>query len=618
MKQIFYSSKEDIRNRILKNAEDFWNIKDSNDFDPLVKLIVEVLGNELFNISNDVKNLENRIFDKISRILAPDHLISALPAHAIMHAKPLEQHEFISPFTQFAYKKNIKQNDDKVKSNKKADIFFSPLTKVKVNKAEIKFIATGNTVFQTDLNHKQPYFNTLPGYTLEPNTFYIGLTGFNNSKELSNLNLFFDWKNYAVQPAIYNLIALAKVFCEDQLVEVYTDKFIDDNLTENSKAPFYNKHLLNLIKADVLQHYSNKFLTLGKIDHPNNDQQDLFPETFNKVFQPADLNQLGKKVKWLKVVFPASITQEMLNELHVSINAFPVVNKKLLQIKNRLKNINDIVPIRTEASEQMLCVESLHDNKGNIYTEIPYINEEDKSEGSYTVRYGGTERFDTRNAKEVIDYLFELLRDEKAAFSAYGPDFLNTALKNLEQNIALIEQKSSAALKLFKELPSYILLKTINNADIVFLDVWLTQAEDANNIAAGSKIMMNDTLKLKAESVYLLTQTKGGRSRLNASSRVQAYKFGLTTAEKIITKADIINFCKYEFGDKIIGVSITKGLMLNVLPDAGFTKTTDIIIEPAEKLKLTSKDWEELISLALPKLQLRSSMNVHFRMFLKP
>jgi Mg2+ and Co2+ transporter CorA len=120
MKPVFYSSKDEVRNRILKNAEDFWNVKDSNDFDPLVKLIIEALSNELFNVANDVKNLENRIFDKISRILAPDHLTSSLPAHAIMHARPIEQQDYLSPYSQFAFKKNIPQENDKAK---KTDIF---------------------------------------------------------------------------------------------------------------------------------------------------------------------------------------------------------------------------------------------------------------------------------------------------------------------------------------------------------------------------------------------------------------------------------------------------------------------------------------------------------------
>jgi hypothetical protein len=280
--------------------------------------------------------------------------------------------------------------------------------------------------------------------------------------------------------------------------------------------------------------------------------------------------------------------------------------------------MNNIIPIKTEALDQMLAVENLKDNKGKSYNEIPYTNENEKGDGSFSIRYGGTERFDTRNAKELVDYLFELLRDEKAAFSAYGPDFLSTILKNLEQNIALIEQKSRSALKDIKELPSYIVLKPIDDADILFLDIWVTQAEEANHINAGSRLAVYDNNKVNAESIFLLSQTKGGRSRLNATNRVQAYKYGLTTADRIITKADVINFCRYELGNKLKGITLAKGLIMDNKPNAGFIKTTDILIEPAENLKLDAQDWEELLSLTLAKLNLRSTMNVHYRLMLKP
>jgi len=615
MKPVFYSSKDEIRNRILKNAEDFWNVKDSNDFDPLVKLIIESLSNELFNVANDVKNLENRIFDKISRILAPDHLTSSLPAHAIIHARPIEDEDYLSPYTQFAFKKNIQQENDK---EKKTDIFFSPLHSVKVHNASIKYIATGNTLFNVEQLSKQPGLSTLPGSTIEKNTLYIGLSGIKNWMDFNKLNLFFDWKNYSVPENAYDLLSLGKWFYKDNELTPYTERFMDEPLTGKVEAPFHHKQLLNLIKADILQFYSNRFITLGDLNDFNIDESKELPPVFANIFQPAGLNQIDEKVKWLKVVFPAAINQEMLNELHIYINAFPVVNKRLSQIKHRLKTMNNIIPIKTEAIDQMLAVENLKDNKGKSYNEIPYTNENEKGDGSFSIRYGGTERFDTRNAKELVDYLFELLRDEKAAFSAYGPDFLSTILKNLEQNIALIEQKSRSALKDIKELPSYIVLKPIDDADILFLDIWVTQAEEANHINAGSRLVVYENNRVNAESIVLLSQTKGGRSRLNAANRVQAYKYGLTTADRIITKADVINFCRYELGNQLKGVTLAKGLIMDNRPNAGFVKTTDIIIEPADHLNLNAQDWEELLSLTLAKLNLRSTMNVHYRMLLKP
>ncbi|WP_406824855.1 hypothetical protein [Pedobacter sp. KACC 23697] len=615
MKPVFYSSKDEIRNRILKNAEDFWNVKDSNDFDPLVKLIIDALSNELFNVSNDVKNLENRIFDKISRILAPDHLTSSLPAHAIIHARPIEEEDYLSPYTQFAFKKNILQENDKAK---KADIFFSPLHTVKVHNASIKYLATGNTLFNVEQLGKQPVLNTLPGFSIEKNTLYMGFSGLKNWMDFNKLNLFFDWKNYSVPENTYDLLSLGKWFYKDNEITAYTERFMDEPLTGKIEAPFHHKQLLNLIKADVLQFYSNRFITLGDLNDFNIDDSQELPAAFANIFQPNALNQIDPNVKWLKVVFPASINQEMLNELHVYINAFPVVNKKLSQIKHRFKTMNNIIPIKTEAMDQMLAVENLKDNKGKSYNEIPYTNENDKGDGSFSIRYGGTERFDTRNAKELVDYLFELLRDEKASFSAYGPDFLSTILKNLEQNIALIEQKSRSALKDIKELPSYIVLKPIDDADILFLDIWVTQAEEANHINAGSRLALYDNNKVNAESIFLLSQTKGGRSKLNATNSVQAYKYGLTTADRIITKADVINFCRYELGNKLKGVTLAKGIIMDNKPNAGFIKTTDIIIEPADNLQLSAQDWEELLSLTLAKLNLRSTMNVHYRLLLKP
>ncbi|QNN41944.1 type VI secretion system baseplate subunit TssF [Pedobacter roseus] len=615
MKPVFYSSKDEIRNRIVKNAEDFWNVKDSNDFDPLVRLIIEALSNELFNVANDVKNLENRIFDKISRILAPDHLTSSLPAHAIMHARPIEQEDYLSPYSQFAFKKNIQQENDKPK---KTDIFFSPLHNVKVNNASIKYIATGNTLFDVEQMGKRPAHNTLPGTLLDKNTLYIGFSGINNWMDFNKLNLFFDWKNYSVPENTYDLLSLGKWFYKENELTGYTERFMDEPLTGKIQAPFQHKQLLNLIKADVLQFYSNRFITLGDLNDFNIDDTKELPAEFANLFQPAALNKIDDSVKWLKVVFPAAINQEMLNELHIYINAFPVVNKRLSQIKHRLKTMNNIIPIKTEALDQMLAVENLKDNKGKSYNEIPYTNENEKGDGSFSIRYGGTERFDTRNAKELVDYLFELLRDEKAAFSAYGPDFLSTILKNLEQNIALIEQKSRSALKDIKELPSYIVLKPIDDADILFLDIWVTQAEEANHINAGSRLAVYDNNKVNAESIFLLSQTKGGRSRLNATNRVQAYKYGLTTADRIITKADVINFCRYELGNKLKSISLAKGLIMDNKPNAGFIKTTDILIEPADNLKLDAQDWEELLSLTLAKLNLRSTMNVHYRLMLKP
>lgn len=610
MKPVFYSSKEEIKNRIIKNAQDFWNIKHSSDFDPLVKLILEALSSELFNVSNDIKNLENRIFDKISRILAPDHLTSALPAHAIMHARTLEEMEEVNSSTQFYFKKSgAKAGEYQYKS----EVFFSPLSNVKLRRARIKYMASGHLVSEISALNKNNIFQTNPGTSFEPQTAYIGFEGLRTVSDLKGINLFFDWKNFSVLPNSYELLSLSKFFVNDQPISAHNDRFMKDDY-DLPQAPFHHKQLMRLIMADVQQFYSPRFLTLDTSAGFDERKKENFPPSFKQVLSIEAQNQLEPGITWLKVIFPAAITMEMIRELYIYVNAFPVVNKKLYQIKHRLKNMTSILPVKTEDSEQMLTVERLQDNHGLTYTEIPYTNDTLKADGSFSTRIGGTERFDTRNAKEIVDYLFELLRDEKAAFSAYGPDFLETTLKSLEQTIALIEQKSKASLKSIKELPSYLVLKPMNDASIMFLDLWVTQAEVANDINAGSSLAVYNNNRFLPDSLYLLTQAKGGRSRLNQTNRIQAYKYGLTTADRIITKADIINFCKYELGDKISEVTIEKGLALGNKPSMGFIKTTDVIISSAANAKLSKQEWDDLLEITTAKLQQRSTMNANFRM----
>ncbi|CAM4072144.1 hypothetical protein SAMN06265348_102274 [Pedobacter westerhofensis] len=616
MKNIFYSSKDEIRNRILKNARDFWGIKNTSDFDPLVKLLIEALSTELFNVSNDVQNLENRVLDKISRILASDTLTSALPAHAIAHARPHEPTEIIETKTQFFYKKKLKDKNENSTENA-ADIFFSPLKPIKVFNADVMYLASGRNLFQIDSQHNKSLLtHTNQGASIEQHTLYLGIHPHSTFKILNGLSFYFDWRNYAVNSDIYDLVSLSKWSVNNLPVNTTLGKFYL-NPKLNASSPFDDHDILNVLTEDVHAFYANRFLTIDDENIiPQHLNLQLYPKEFEQVFSPASLVNLRKEILWIKVVFPAAITEVMLDELHISINAFPVVNKRIHDLKHRLKMMTNIIPVKVQDHDQFLSIHSLGDKMGNSYTEIPHNHDDDSNAGSFSIRYGGSERFDNRNAKEVVDYLFELLRDEKASFSAYGSDFLNSALKELEQNISIIEQKTKAQLSTIKELLNYIIVKPLNNADIMFLEFWTTNAELGNQIRSGSRLQSFENSKMIPESIFLLSNSQGGRSRLNAANRVQAFKYGLTTGNRIVTQADVINFCTYELGSKIKGIKLAKGLMVAPDPKAGFIKTTDILITPANQQELSKEEWKSILELTQSKLVNRSIMNIHYRMLL--
>ncbi len=615
MNELFYSSKDEIRNRVLKNARDYWGISNTADLDPMVKLLVEALSTELFNISSEVSYLQQRMIDKISGILAADTLTAAIPAHAILHAKPVEATEIIDEKTQFFYGKRLLEKDE---NNREItlDLFFSPLKPTRIFRASVSYMATGSNLFQLDEQQGRSLLaQCKPGLQLEKNSLYIGLSLPPEVENLDGLSFYFDWPNYKVEKQTYDLLSLAKWFVNGRILQVMQDRFYETP-KHPARSPFDEHNSISLITRDVFAFYRNRFFTIVDKDAPLLPLLEFYPAAFNALFPAGSLEALRQPVLWIKVVAPPTINQTILNEVSVAINAFPVVNKKLHDLKHRLKMMSDIIPLKLSDHDQFLRVEALKDNAGNHYTEIPQGYDEERSSGLFSVRYGGAERFDKRNAREILDYLFELLRDEKAAFAAYGSDFLHTALKELEQQISMISQKTIGQLSSIRELLNYIVFKPLNNADIMFLEFWTTNAELANNVRAGTRLQPFENTKIAADSLFLLSTTQGGRSRLNAANRVRAYKYGLTTANRVVTHTDIINFCWWELGDNITAVKISKGLMNTGHPKEGFIRTVDIHLTPASNSELKPEEWQPILELTRSKLVSRSTMNLHYRLLL--
>src|SRR4051794_15605069 len=96
------NSKEVIKNRMLKHALTYWGIKNTEDLDPAIKMILEALSVELYNLGNEIKDVQVRILEKIANLLTPDFLTSPNPADTILHASPLEPTDILSPLTSFS------------------------------------------------------------------------------------------------------------------------------------------------------------------------------------------------------------------------------------------------------------------------------------------------------------------------------------------------------------------------------------------------------------------------------------------------------------------------------------------------------------------------------------
>ena len=615
------NSKEVIKNRMLKHALNYWNIKNTEDLDPIVKLILEALSSELYNLGNDIKDTEVRLLEKIANLLAPESLTCPNTAHAILHAAPVEPLEILSDTAHFyAQRKVSSKQDDNLDSS--IEIFFTPVDRTPLYDASVTFLVTGNSLFEFDQTfNKQLAAQTSRGKSVEPNVCWLGLTVSENLADINNLYFYFDWKNVqaALSQVIYQVLPLSKWQVNGQNIATAAGMRYDVEEQSNSgKTDLFLEHdLLRLMEKDIKNFYDHKFLRIADNTAAGiSDLKETFPKSFKEIFSDKDLGKFTGKKLWIKIEFPAALQQELLDELFVYTNCFPVMNRQLNDFKYRLKGGSNIVPLKASGMDQFLSIRSFSDENA-VYRSTPYRKLEEEEAGTYTLRTGGVERFDERNAKEFIGYLLELLRNESAAFSAYGYDFIASTLKEVNQRIALMEQKTKGLSKNTNEIPYYIIVKPFEGQDLVYAEYWTTMAEMANSLRSGTRMQQHKSSKVKSDSILLMSTTIGGKNRLKPEERLNAFRYGLITRNRIITKEDIRNLCYYELGNRISNITIRKGFEMSPLPQQGFSRTIDVLITPLKEENLDSEGWNILLDQLKSKLHSRSGMSNRYRVMLE-
>jgi hypothetical protein len=258
-----------------------------------------------------------------------------------------------------------------------------------------------------------------------------------------------------------------------------------------------------------------------------------------------------------------------------------VINRQLNDFTISSRESINIIPLETEDS--FLDIKSVTNSNGKTYTMKSFASLSDIQKGSYIMRQGGIARFDSRNAREMINYLLELLRDESAAFSVLGTDMISSNLRELNQGIARLEQRLQDS-NIVRENLSYLMLKAEQQDDMVFVEFWSTKANGANKIKAGNKLTVYEGSDIRADSVMLMTSTLGGRAKMETEDRLNAYRRTLLSRGRIVTAEDIKVLCYEHFGKAVDQVEVTRGVMKGTAVNTGFIRSIDIHITLSKRM----------------------------------
>jgi Type VI secretion system, TssF len=595
-----------IKDRLFKTAAAIWGHKGAqteNSFDPLVGILLGACAAELEKISHDIDETRGRTLERLVQLLYPEVLANAMPSHAVASALPSEKNAVIPAETQFYYTKKYAGAGEGSPAVLK-NIYFSPTGPFLLQQSAIVLMAATHKVYSIGENGQKETVLTAPGRAYHPyrNSVWLGIE---NPGNLTGETLFyFELRNEAGRDAFYDALPGARWY-QQPGEQVPAARRYPDGITVHGKPDpkeivSGKTSAVNRILKQVNRFYAPHFITatgLGNISSTNE-----WPGELNTIYAGSDFKKITKeKLGWIRIDFPENIhVAGITDDLVISLNCFPVVNRQLVVTQQKLLEYINIIPLLSDAF--FLDIAEVTDIEGN-----PLDGFNKQTEDSpVNIHYGGISRFNEKNAVSAVEGLIQQLRDESSAFSSIGNDFLNKELRQLQQSLNILEQQIAERHLLKADTPYLIIPdKEKTGTSNIYVKYWTTNGGEGNNIKAGSPLFLYKSADVLSSSVKLITGAMGGRDSLSNQDKVLAYKTALLSKEKLVTAEDIASFCRLRMALRDAAIEVKQGYSVKHDTRGGFCKTIDVFITlTGEEMRALLQNgtldfWQQDLGLAI-------------------
>ncbi|GAO31038.1 type VI secretion system baseplate subunit TssF [Geofilum rubicundum] len=575
MNQYGYT-KENIKNRMYKRAAALWDIRDVDNLDPIVKLMIESLASEVFGLSGEMQDMEGRLLSKMANELTPTAMATAMPAHAIVHATSTGNETPIDGKTEFHYKNPAFMQKHGLKR-----LVFSPVVNTRLVQAKVGyFIADGdlyalNAKMMKDKiarpHQKLPLFN---------NSIWIGLNIAKEVASINHLSFYFDFPYIENKENYFHLLPYTKWSLKGEPLTTEAGIYQTKPGNKNADRAFLDNYdILSKIDKDITALYNQRYITIHQpIDNTKNNQSilpaevaDMYSKEINEVIQ--------KPLIWIKVEFPPYYTNKEISEVFVSCNAVPTANKYLHETEHQIDPFNTILPLPKYKNEAFLTIEMVSDERGKIYFEEHAKNFHESINGTYAIRRGGAERFNSTDARQFLIRLLDLLRDESVAFTNVERDTLDQNTNSLIKQINHLEHKINLNNDK-EEVPNYLIIDHKEASQILVLaKFWLTNGPIANGLNAAEPLSYNGYDDIDKTDIMFLSASKGGKNAPDELSKTRLFKNTLISKGSIYSSEDISSYCLAQYGHLITKVEVKKGYDIGSGPQEGLISTIDVYLK---------------------------------------
>jgi hypothetical protein len=590
-------SKESVKARMLQNATKVWGLKSPQSLDPFVKLLIDAFSTEVFKANNEIQTVNARILEKLAKLLTPSIYTHPVPAHAVAFTSPTESSEILLEHTEFFFRKQM-ISTVKSESDKQINIPFTPVGNVKINKAQTSVMFVGNTCYGIDERLNKVPIARFQGRPEDYRKITIGInvSKYSSEKFPKNLSIYCSNPAFEHIDFVYKLLPYITVTSNGNPLFVREGlTYLKDNQTDGYEQMFREQSIQNKLIEDVKSIYHHKFIEIKGISESLCTEAGKLPENLSFLDYKEEITKYidGKRFLWLTFEFPPQFSAEILDNFSFVLNAFPIYNRGWKKTEYSLDIMGNNIPLVTDDGEHFLYVDEVQDGDGRRYTEIPFTPSDDLKKGLYTVRKGGMERFSNRNAVDMIASVLELTRDEIAAFSLLNRDNVKGILSEMSDRMKSMIQKVNNAKRSIKQELNYVIMEPVDKTDHTYASFWVTHSTLANHMRPGTEL----SNQLKSQMLVLLTETIGGAEEQKGTDSIQAYKYALTTRDKIISLEDVKNYCRMVLKDELKEVRVTRGTMISNKPKEGFVRTVEVEIIPQNYSFYGRVYWENMANM---------------------
>jgi hypothetical protein len=295
------------------------------------------------------------------------------------------------------------------------------------------------------------------------------------------------------------------------------------------------------------------------------------------IINPEQAGELTPKC-WVKLQFFPYFTVGILQEIVISINTFPVSNRRMIKTNIIRDNFSKMTILTSELGEKLLAIDSIIDNRGRALTSDMVTGSNDA--GTYHLETINNVFIEELGLVDYVEQLLDLMDDERAVFSGINKDRVTEVLADLTSNNSEGTRKTGSNTRNKGEEVTRLSVNPYEHTAMVNLDYWVTYGEHIN--ITSEKIFTADkTTRLDGLTAVSLCEMHGAKEFSDIQDIMSIDRYIFTSKDRIITEHNIKCFCESELGRAIEKVEVKLDGKISPKPQEGIIRVINVNLTPS-------------------------------------